>query len=371
MPGYDDLSGLLFKPDSQSFPPIPREPSKADAIAALGELEGLIATFPFVAMADRSVALSALLTILDRRSMTTAPLHAFTSPMAGTGKSLLVDLAAILATGRPMPVIAQGHSEEELEKRLGAALLAGDTAISLDNCDRTVESAFLCQTLTQSKVNIRVLGLSRNVETPVNATIFATGNNLMIGGDVSRRALLCAMDAGVERPELRKFTTNVAETTKARRGELVAAALTVLRAWHVVMPPASLNLSPFGSFEEWEHRIRKPLVWLGKVDPCETLIEVRNSDPYRELLIAVILQWKAHLNVGAKYTVQDLIGSAVNIPSFYTALINVASSRTGQTVSNVSLGRWLKRIQGKIVNGFALLQDGSVHGYPLWKLVQH
>ena len=151
-PGYDLASELLFKADQQSFPPIPQSPSKADVIAALEKLEQLIESFPFVTAADRSVALSALLTILDRRSMATAPLHAFTSPMAGTGKSLLVDVAAILATGRTMPVIAQGHSEEELEKRLGAALLAGDTAISLDNCDHTLESAFLCQVLTQPKL---------------------------------------------------------------------------------------------------------------------------------------------------------------------------------------------------------------------------
>ena len=31
--------------------------------------------------------------------------------------------------------------------------------------------------------------------------ITATGNNLMIGGDMSQRVLLCALDAGVERPE--------------------------------------------------------------------------------------------------------------------------------------------------------------------------
>jgi hypothetical protein len=145
------------------------------------------------------VALSALLTILDKRSMATAPLHAFTSPMPGTGKSLLVDVAAILATGGLMPVTAQGRSEEELEKRLGAALLAGDAAISLDNCDHVLESAFLCQVLSQPKLNIRVLGRSKNVETPVNATVFATGNNLVIGGDAIRRTLMCAMDAGCER----------------------------------------------------------------------------------------------------------------------------------------------------------------------------
>jgi len=43
--------------------------------------------------------------------------------VAGTGKSLLVDLIAVLATGRLMPVVAQGANDEELEKRLNAALL--------------------------------------------------------------------------------------------------------------------------------------------------------------------------------------------------------------------------------------------------------
>jgi len=369
-PGYDSQSGLLFKPDNQSFPPISQQPNQADALAALGVLEQLIQTFPFVAEADGAVALSALLTILDRRSMIAAPMHAFTSPTAGTGKSLLVDLAAILATGRPMPVISQGRSEEELEKRLGAALLAGDTAISLDNCDRTLEGVFLCQVLTQPQLNIRVLGLSKNVETPVNATIFATGNNLTIGGDLVRRALLCSMDAACERPELRVFNVNAIEIAQARRGELVAAALTVLRAWHVVAPGNSLGLSPFGSFEEWSRRIREPLVWLGKVDPCETLIEVRNSDPHRDALVAVIMQWEKHFGVNSSHTVQEIIERAVNSPSFYTALINVAASRSGQTVSNVNLGRWLKRVQGKIVNGLTLLQSGNAFGYPQWKLIQ-
>ena len=133
------------------------------------------------------MALSALLTILDRRSMTAAPLHAFTSPTAGTGKSMLVDVAAMLAINRPMPVISQGRTEEELEKRLGAALLAGDSAIALDNCEHPLQSTFLCQALTQQRLNIRVLGTSKNVETLVNAAMYATGNNLIIVGDLTRR----------------------------------------------------------------------------------------------------------------------------------------------------------------------------------------
>ena len=192
------------------------------------------------------MALSALLTILDRRSMSAAPLHAFTSPAAGTGKSLLVDVAAVLAINQPMPVISQGRTEEELEKRLGAALLAGDIAIALDNCDDPLQSTFLCQALTQQRLNIRVLGASKNVETPVNAAMYATGNNLTIVGDLTRRTIVCSLDAHCERPELRTFGGNMLETVRVDRGRLVAAALTVLRAWHVagVHIDVALNAGP-------------------------------------------------------------------------------------------------------------------------------
>jgi putative DNA primase/helicase len=85
-PGYDAASGMLCKLDDY-FPPIPQEPSRDDAEAALAIVEQLISTFPFVTKADHTVALSAIFTALDRRSMAIAPLHAFTAPQAGTGKS--------------------------------------------------------------------------------------------------------------------------------------------------------------------------------------------------------------------------------------------------------------------------------------------
>ena len=80
------------------------------------------------------MALSLILTALDRHAMATAPLHAFTSPVAGTGKSLLVDLASLLANGEITPVISQGSNKDETEKRLGAELLSGNTIVSFDNC---------------------------------------------------------------------------------------------------------------------------------------------------------------------------------------------------------------------------------------------
>jgi hypothetical protein len=367
-PGYDPTTGLLFKPDGQVFPLIVDTPTQSDAEIAFERLNELIAGFPFVSAADRAVALSAVLTLLDRRSMATAPLHAFTAPVAGTGKSLLVDVAAVLATGRLMPVIAQGRSEEELEKRLGAALLAGDIGISIDNCERVLSSSFLCQTLTQPRLSIRLLGQSRNVITESNATLFATGNNLEIAGDLVRRCLLSTMDAGLERPELREFTTNVIEEARNRRGELVAAGLTVLRAWQVAGEDSSAT--PLGGFEQWSQRVRDALLWLGCADPCDTILKVRSGDPEREALVTVIEQWRAHLTVGSTYTVKDIIERAINVPAFYTALLNVAEIGAGGTVSNKRMGWWLKRVEGKIVNGMRLLQQGSNHGYPLWVLRQ-
>jgi len=79
-------------------------------------LRELIVEFPFVGVGSRSVALSAMLTAAVRRSLDHAPMHAFDSPVAGSGKSKLVDLASMIATGHEAPVIAACKSDEELKR---------------------------------------------------------------------------------------------------------------------------------------------------------------------------------------------------------------------------------------------------------------
>jgi hypothetical protein len=369
-PGYDATSGILFKPDGQDFQPIPQHPSREDALTALALIDDLISTFPFVAPADRSVALSAILTALDRRAMATAPLHAFTAPAPGSGKSLLVDLAATLATGQLAPVIAQGRSEEELEKRLGAALLAGDAVISIDNCEYPLSGSLLCQTLTQQRLNIRLLGQSRHVEVPVNAAIFATGNNLTIVGDLTRRVLLCSIDPHCERPELRQFEVDVIQAIQADRGRLVVAGLTALRAWHVTGD--RVGTPPFGSFGDWSRRVRAPLLWLGRTDPCDTMLKIREKDPKRTSLNTVLIQWKDRIGIGQPRTVQQVINEAVNAPGFHAALLGVAAggySGSGNMVSSDRLGRWLRKVEGQIVYGLTLSHTGIKDGYPVWCLI--
>ena len=365
-PGYDPASKLLFKTDV-TFPPIPQYPSRNDALAAIELYEDLIKTFPFVGSASRSVALTAMYTSLDRCSMSTAPLHAFNSPVARTGKSKLVDLCAVLATGERMAVIGQGYSDDEFVKCLDAALLAGHRAISIDNCERPLKSDHLCRILTQTKVNLRTLGSSTLVEILMNSAMFATGNNLTFSGDVIYRALMCSMDANTEHPGLRPFESDVIAEAQARRVELVVAALTILRAWHIAgARPASPP--PFGGFEDWSFRIREPLIWLGRADPCETCAEIQGSDPHRAELLAVIEQWKRLLVLDQGYTVQQIISQALVDTDFHNALLAVATSRSSAAVNGTRLGIWLNRIKGKIVGGLRVIQCGYAQGCQLWML---
>jgi hypothetical protein len=112
-PGYDAASGILFDPQETAFPPVPSKPSLDDARRALDDLKSLFAEFPFVDGAACSVLLSALLTSVSRLAYDFAPLHGFDAPVAGTGKSKLVDCCSLLVSGHECPVISQGDDETE------------------------------------------------------------------------------------------------------------------------------------------------------------------------------------------------------------------------------------------------------------------
>src|SRR5918999_5799642 len=89
--------------------------------------------------------------------------------------------------------------------RLGALLRDGVPIISIDNVEGELGGDMLCQVTERPLVRVRILGLSEAREFECKATVFATGNGLTLLGDMTRRAVLCSLDAKMERPELRKF----------------------------------------------------------------------------------------------------------------------------------------------------------------------
>ena len=228
--GYDPETRLILF-DSPSMPNIPDKPTKEDAEEALKLLDELLNEFPFTDNASRSVALSALITPVVRGAFPVVPMHVVKAPTPGSGKSFMWDVSSAISTGRLCPVMAAGRNEEETEKRLGAALIAGQPIISIDNVNGDLGGDALCQIIERPLVEIRILGKSERVRVEARSTIFATGNNIRLLGDMTRRVIICTLDAKLERPELRQFKSNPFATVLADRGKYIAAALTIVRAY--------------------------------------------------------------------------------------------------------------------------------------------
>ena len=373
-PGYDGATGLLFDPENDRFPQVSGEPGRLEALEALGILSELISSFPFVTDNDRSVALSAILTTIIRHSLLTAPMHVFTAPVMGSGKSMLVDIVSMIATGYPAPVISQGKNDEETEKRVGAALIAGDQIISIDNCERPLDGALFAITLTQPRQKVRVLGLSKLVEVPTNVSLFATGNNLTITGDLPRRSLMCALDPQIERPWLRQFEFNPLNTVRAHRARYVMACLVVLRAYHCAKRPC--RPPAFGSFEEYSDWVRGALLWLDQADPCSTMEAIQFADPKLDTLRTIFDQWLSI--VGTKrISVRKLIGLAneqqqpahaaeFRHPVFRNALLVVCGD--GEVLNGRRLGKWLGINASRVVEGMRIVRDGILTSEQQWRL---
>ena len=376
-PGYDEATGLLFDAQGVNFPAIPDQPTKADAHAALKLLDGLIATFNYVTPADRSVALSAMLTCSIRRAIATAPMHAFSAPLAGSGKSMQVDLCSLMVVGREAGVISQGKTEAEFEKRLGSELLAGESLIAIDNVEEPIGGELLCSMLTQTVVKPRILGKSLTPELPSNAFVTATGNNLTFVGDVTRRTVLCQLDPKCERPEKRKFTKNPLQEMRDNRAAYLVAALTILRAYHIAGRPQQRD--PLGSFSEWSRWVRDALVWLGRADPVNTMEDARATDPKLAKLQAVIAEWADALDT-AKTTAKGLIEAATagstdawgkfifNRPDFREALLVIAGA--GGAINSEQLGKWLRDNKERVIGDYRIDRGTMLKGSSTWHLTK-
>jgi hypothetical protein len=293
---------------------------------------------------------------------------------------MAVDICSEIADGRRAAVMSLGRTDEEAEKRLGSALIAGDSIISIDNIDRPFGGELFCQALTQTMLKIRMLGFSKIVEVPSNSLILGNGNNLTLEGDMTRRAIMCTMDPGVERPELRVFSSNPLDVVRLARDKYVIAVLTILRAFHLAGRPA--QTSPLGSFTAWSSWIRDALIWLGEADPCDTMEKVRQNDPKLGAVIAVISQWAEVVGYDVRVTTKELIDHAVDKlnggistpywkqdfahPELREALLIVAGD--GGSINSRRLGIWLGANENRLVQGCKIVRDGERGGVGVWKL---
>jgi putative DNA primase/helicase len=177
---YDQATGIYYDPSGLTLD-IPEAPTLDDAREAIKTLRHLIRDFPFQSAVDEAAAISAFISAVNRPTLGATPLHAFSAPMPGSGKSLLATLVTIVATGNHPSFITQGPNDEELEKRTSSQMLAGRQVINIDNCNRPLKGASLCNLLTAGRVSLRILGLSKMPEIASSSFVLANGNNMRFG----------------------------------------------------------------------------------------------------------------------------------------------------------------------------------------------
>jgi hypothetical protein len=376
-PGYDPATGLLFDPGGTEFPQVPHRPTRQQAERALAMLREIISGFPFVGGESESAALSGLITPRVRKACRAVPLHAISAPKMASGKTLLASLAGYIGSGREPAMMSQADDPTDERKRLLAVLLEGQEVNVIDNVERELKSDALCTALTASTFSDRLLGASKTVTVASAATWFVTGNNLVVAGDLTARAISCALDPACERPEEREFKVDLHKVVPERRAALAIAALTIVRAYLAASEP-DVGIPNFARFEDWSRFVRRPLVWLGMEDPCRGRERIEGRDPVRAQLGALLQAW--HENYpGEAATVAEAIKLATRQPApnepeadterrqrLHEALSAIGED--GRHLSARSIGRFITKHESRIEDGLSFSGRPGQGGIMRWRV---
>ena len=224
-------------------------------------------------------------------------MHLVTAPVAGSGKSYLLSTVSYIATGQAMPVIGAGGSEEEMEERLGAAVIAGWPLICLDNMIGKLGGQALCQLVEQPRPHVRI-------RRPLTAR----------PGRGARRRLFCQRQQrhGLRRrvpadphqsahpsgaPGIAQFQGQSGADDHGKSRRLHRGGAHRCRAYQAAGEPN--RQAQIGSFNEWSDTVRSALVWLGEADPLKSMETARAEDPEANELQIMLDAWVREFGSGA------------------------------------------------------------------------
>lgn len=382
-PGYDEETGLYY--DSRNMPPmlpVLEKPSGDDAMASLAVLYDIIDEFPFADEDERippletqscSVMVSAILTGVVRPALPIAPALLVDAPDRSNGKTLLADCIAVVATGRGAGATQWSGDSAEQRKVISSILSAGDTVINFDNVTAPIGGPAICAVMTaQDGFKDRLLGSTKMLDLPTRVMWIFTGNNMVVRDDMATRVLRIRLDSRCEFPELRVFKrSNLLDYIKSRRGEVIHAALTILKAYIVAgKPRVSLAGKPFkisGRFNEWGDLIAGALVWLGRPDPLASQLGVVADDPVRETRQEVLAAWQRQFGFDVWVTAKQLKDADLD-NELSEALDGLEIGGSGNSPN--AMATKLKTLEGIVMSGAKLVRRKAATNQPTtWQLL--
>jgi hypothetical protein len=357
--------GVLFIGGSTDYGIVPECPTLDDAKNSLKKFDAVYSGFPFVKKDNEdwrrttgyAATLAAVLSIVARPALPTVPMVTVNATTRGTGKTKLVEAAVRAALGYK-PTVVSFHNEEEFAKTLVPLLREGDRTTLIDNVSVPLSGDMLCSVLTSEEHRARILGQSEQVRLVNRSVFFATGNNLAIQGDLTRRAIQVRLDADCEHPEHRQFAFDPVIRAGEMHAELCVAAITALRAYLAAGRPNVLGRPALGSFEEWDRLVCGCLIWCGYADPVATQGAVEESDPERENNLELLTTW------------YNTIGEAVSVGTIGRTHNPVRDLLIGGESWNArAVGKRLRGLKDRVIDGYKL-QGNVREGVRLWKVTR-
>ena len=84
----------------------------------------------------------------------------------------------------------------------------------------------------------------------------------------------------------------------------------------------------------------------------------------------MIVIWRDHLNIGSEFHAQQLVERSRFNQELRDALLAVAQAQNSSgVISTKRLGRWLKRVDGKICQGLCIKRSRILAGHTMWRLI--
>jgi hypothetical protein len=374
-PGYDSVTNLYYYPATKLIvPPIPDKPTDSEIKAAIELALEPMCDFPFDCEASRANAIATMFTPILRPMIEgPVPLAIIDKPQAGTGASLLAEVISLIATGRAAAMMTAQKDDEGWRKAITSLLIKGQLVVTIDNVEYDLFTPSLAAILTATSYQDRLLGRSEMVTLPNRTTWIATGNNIRLRGDLPRRCIWVRMDAKTARPwqrDLKGFKhPRLIEWVSNERGGILAAILTIVRAWVVAGMPEAQGMPNLGGYESYCRIVGGVMAFMGVSGFLANLDAMYNeTDTETPQWEGFLETWHESLKDKA-LTTAELINHLNNNAELRAALPDIiADTSTRNYVRR--LGNALAKKKGvRFPNGFSIVKAGEYNRAAKWQVM--
>jgi hypothetical protein len=350
--GFHEETGLYLHFGGVVFKPI-AEASNEDVRL----FESIFEECKFDSDVSKAVAYAWVLTSLISYSLPTKPFFLVTAPEMGSGKSAIIDVGHILATGQRAQAIPLPIDEEGLKKSLLSLLDAGEQFVCFDNTKGAshIESDVLCIATTQPTLSDRLLRTNTMKSVPCDTLISATGNGISIKGEMAARSLVCKLMCKDSKATQIKWTRDPLEQQCLKnRVEFFSAAINILYSGKK-KPKPNFGLK-FPRFEEWTDWIRNVVVEMGLPDPVTCIDAIEEDDPIQVTGKAIWELW--HETTGGDGFAKTLQMVAAKNDELKGYLRERFPGKDGEYNTHTA-GNWIAAHAGRVFSNIRLERAGD------------